>query len=92
MENNYTYVWYKEIKTKEGTYFTKPFRTTVKAKNKEEAKEKVIDFAMGKMKLIVMEEAEYNKSKLPKMNNILDECFDKIKNIMDNLFLDTKTK
>lgn len=85
-EEEYTFIWYKEINFQNKTHYTAPFRTKVKAKTFDEAKEKVAAFAMSKMKLVIMEETEYNKSKLQRSNVDLKKHFDEIQNIMNNFF------
>lgn len=93
VEKEFVFIWYKEMKLNNNeTHYIKPYRTVVKAKTFEEAKEKVTDFAIGKMKLIIMEEKEYSKSNLKTLDDSLKSSFDHINRIMSEFFLDTRTK
>lgn len=78
----FSFIWYKRLESKGSTYYTKPFRTKVKAKNYEEAKDKLTNFVLGKMELIIYPEGDFDKSDLNEFNSE----FDKIKEHMDNLF------
>ena len=81
-EKEYVFIWYKQMKTGGTTFYTKPFRTKVKAKSYKEAKDKLTKFAMSKMKLVVMTEGQYNEIPMAKMKRELDDVFDSI----DKLF------
>lgn len=85
-ENEYSFIWYKKLESKNKTFYTQPFRTKVKAKNIEEAKKKVENFALGKMKLVIASESEFNKTDLGK----IDKVFDNIYKQMDELFKNLK--
>ncbi len=76
----YTFIWYKKMKINRKTIYTQPCRTKVNAKNYKEAKEKLTQFVLKKMELIIIEESEFNKIKIP--FKIFDSIFKK----MDELF------
>ena len=78
----YTFIWYKKMKTGNKTFYTQPFRTKVKAKNFKEAKEKLTSCILGKMKLIIVSEDEYNKTDLSKFEKGFDDLYKQ----MDGLF------
>lgn len=78
----YSFIWYKEMKNGNKIFYTQPFRTKVKAKSFEEAKEKATRFALDKMKLIIVSENEYEKTDLSKF----EKGFDEIHKIMDRMF------
>lgn len=82
----YSFIWYKEMKSGNKTFYTQPFRTKVKAKSFEEAKEKATRFALDKMKLVIISENEYEKTDLSK----LKKGFDEIHKIMDGMFKNFK--
>ena len=75
-EVEYSFIWYKEMETRNGKkIFTQPFRTKVKAKNYDEAKEKVTQFALNKMKLVIVSEDKFNKTDLSKLEKKFDELY-----------------
>jgi hypothetical protein len=39
----YSFIWYKKLESGNKTFYTQPFRTKVRAKSFEEAKEKIRD-------------------------------------------------
>ena len=72
----YSFIWYKRMKTKKGkTFFTQPFRTKVKAKNYDEAKEKVTNFALNKMQLVIVSEDRFDKTDLSKLEKGFDDLY-----------------
>ncbi|MFT7614318.1 MAG: hypothetical protein ACI9J3_003300 [Parvicellaceae bacterium] len=81
-QKEYSFIWYKEMKTGNNTYYTKPFRTKVKAASHAEAKEKAQNFALGKMKLVVIDEKDFDKSSLAK----IQRGFDRISQEMNDMF------
>ncbi len=64
------------------THYTKPFRTKVKAKTKEEAAEKVKNFALRKMTLVLVEEKLFATDDLAK----LERQFEQMNIEMDKIF------
>ena len=71
------------MKTKKGkTYFTQPFRTKINAKNKTEAKDKLLNFILGKMTVVIVEEKDYNKTDVAK----LQKNFDQLNEMMNKVF------
>ncbi len=81
-ETEYSIIWYKEMMSGNKKFYTQPFRTKVKAKNYEEAERKVTDFALSKMKLILVREEDFNKKDL----SAFDKFFNDISKQMDELF------
>ena len=85
-ETEFSFVWWKEMNVGTKKFYTKPFRTKVKGKNIEEAKEKLKDFALSKMKLVIVPEGNFNKTdlsafeeKISKISNEIDEFFKNLK-------------
>ena len=78
----YSFIWYKKLESGNKTFYTQPFRTKVRAKNFEEAKEKATKFALGKMKLVIVSEDGFDKTDLSK----LEKRFADIYKQMDELF------
>ncbi len=87
-EKEFSFIWYKELKNANKTFYTQPFRTKVMAENLEEAKQKVAEFAMGKMKLIIHEEESFSASDMNRFN----EAFEDIHTKMEELFKSYETK
>jgi len=85
-ETEYTFVWFKKMQNGKRMHYTKPFRTKVTASSFEEAKKKVEEFAMSKMKLIVLSEDEYNRCDIRKFQEDLDKVFGD----MDKIFREFK--
>lgn len=81
-EREYTFIWYKTMQSGDTKYYTQPFRTKVKAKSREEASEKVKDFALRKMTLVIREKKDYDSSDLNKIN----KQFDEVNKTMDDVF------
>lgn len=81
----YSFIWYKKMENGNTTHYTKPFRTKVKARNYEEAKEKVEKFALAKMKLVIMSEDGFDKSDLSDLNRSFDDL-NKQYEKMDSIF------
>ena len=66
-ETEFTFIWYKKIQTGNKTHYTQPFRTKVKAKTREEAKVKLVNFVMKKMILHVIEEKDFDTTEIMKI-------------------------
>jgi hypothetical protein len=81
-EKEYSFIWYREMKVGGTTNYTVPCRTKVKAKNFTDAKIKCVNFAIGKMKLIVVEESNYNKTNLASF----EKSFESLNKQMNDLF------
>lgn len=81
-EREFSFIWYKTMEAGNRLYYTQPFRTKVKAKSREEAAEKVKDFALRKMNLVIREEKDYNSSDINKIN----KQFDEINKSMNDVF------
>lgn len=61
--------WYKKVVGANSVYFTKPFRTKVKASTQKEAHKMVRDFAMRKMELVIVNEDNFDKDELSSLDN-----------------------
>jgi hypothetical protein len=86
-EKVYSFIWYKKLINKSETYFTKPFRTKIKAKNRIEAKEKLKNLVLGKMQLIIVDETEFSKDELIKDELIkMQKQFDKLNEHFNKIF------
>jgi hypothetical protein len=82
IEREYTFIWYKRMETKNKVHYTQPFRTKIIAKNKEEAKEKLTQFALNKMTLVIIDDDKYEYSEI----NEIHKKFDTVFKEMENLF------
>ncbi len=61
-EQEYTFIYYKKTKINDSTtHYTQPYRIKVKGKTRKEAVDKCINYAMHSMKLVVVDEKDYNK-------------------------------
>lgn len=85
-ETEFTFIWYKKMQSGGKTHYTQPFRTKVKAKTREEAKDKVINFAMAKMTLQVIEEKDFDSTELMKLQKEFDKLNEQFTKITDDLF------
>ena len=81
-EQEFTFIWYKKTEIGNKNHYTEPFKTTVTAKDKKEALDKVTNFAMNKMKLVIYDEKHFNSSELGRirksfsdMNKMMDDFF-----------------
>ena len=83
----YTFIWYKKMETKKGVDYTRPYRTKVKAKSFEEAKDKAIQFALSKMQLVIYEENPLNTNSddLEKFMRQFDDLNQKMKDFSDKM-------
>ena len=89
-EKEFTFIWFKKISFKNNvTHYTAPFRTKIKAKSKEDAKQILVDLVMSKMTLEIAEEKDFNSSELMKFKKKFDELN---KEFQDNLNKILKTK
>lgn len=78
----FSFIWYKKLETPNRRIYTQPFRTKVRAKSYEEAKQKVVDFALGKMQLVVVPEENFKDTDLSKF----ERKFYAIYTEMDEMF------
>lgn len=85
-ETEFTFIWYKKMQTGNKTHYTQPFRTKVKAKSREEAKGKVINFAMHKMTLQVIEEKDFDSTEIMKLQKEFDTLNERFSKITEDLF------
>lgn len=83
--NEYTFIWYKKMASGNKTFYTQPFRTTIKAKSEEEAKDKVIDFVKRKMELIVVKEEDFTGSLVGNQIFSIQKMFTEINKSMSQL-------
>lgn len=81
-EREYTFIWYKKMQTGDKTHYTQPFRTKVMAKSRDEAAEKVTNFALRKMTLVLREEKDYSSDDL----NQINKQFDEVNKTMNDVF------
>ncbi len=84
-EREYTFIWYKKMENGNSTYYTQPFRTKIKAKSREEAADKVKDFALRKMTLVIREEKDYDSSDLNKLNKQFDEVNKNMNDVFESM-------
>lgn len=87
----FTFIWYKVLDNKGTKIYTQPFRTKVQASSYEKAREKVIDFALSQMKLVVVPENKYNETELANLqknfevlNTEIEALFSKFEKEMKN--------
>jgi len=85
-EQEFTFIWYKKMITGNKTYYTQPFRTKVKAKTREDAKDRVINFAMHKMTLCVIEEKDFDSIEIMKLQKEFDKLNEQFTKITQDLF------
>ena len=78
----YSFVWYKKMQANGQTFYTQPFRTKVSAKSYEEARNKVAQFALGKMKLVIVPEDSFGRTDLADFQ----KQFDDLNKKMNDLF------
>ena len=81
-EQEFTFIWYKKMEIGNKTQYTSANRTKIKARNREEAVEKMTNFAMRKMVLVIHEEKNYSASDLGQM----DALFNQFNDLMDKTF------
>lgn len=77
----FSFIWYKKMVNGNKTHYTAPFRTKIRAKTREEAVAKLGEFAISKMKLVIVDEKDFSKEDISKMVNSfnkLNEQFEKI--------------
>ncbi len=81
----FTFIWYKKMLNGNTVHYTAPYRTKVKAATREEAVEKLTNFALNKMTLSVHEEKDFDASdlmqlskKFESLNRELQERLDKM--------------
>lgn len=85
-EQEYTFIYYKKTKINDTTtHYTQPYRIKVKGKTRQEAVDKCINYAMHSMKLVVVDEKDYNKDELGRISN----DFNNLNQRMNELFKDT---
>lgn len=65
----FTFIWYKKMVSGNSISYTAPYRTTVLARDREDAKHKIFDFANRSMKLVIINEVDFPKSDLGKMQD-----------------------
>jgi len=82
-ETEYSFIWYKKMNVGGKTIFTQPFRTKVIAKSEAEAQVKVVNFALGKMELVVVPEKDYRGTELSNISNLFEELNAKMKKMFN---------
>lgn len=78
----FSFIWYKRLETDAKVVYTQPFRTKVKAKNHDEARKKMEEFALRKMQLVILSEGE-DKSESDSLLKMQSD-FDKLYNQMND--------
>lgn len=89
-EREFVFYWYKQTVIKNTRNeikksFTMPFRTKVYAKSFDEAKEKLINFALSKTELIILTEQEWKEGGT-EIEQFMKE-FDALNDKFSNLFM-----
>ena len=86
VEIEYSFIWYRKMKTSNGTtYFTQPFRTKIKAKSYGEAIKKLTQFVLGKMELVIVNEDKFEETEFSKLHNRFEDIHKRINSLIDNL-------
>ena len=84
-EKEFVFIWYKKMFSGNETYYTKPYRTKIKAINYDEARDKLMDFILNKMEIVVIDEDEFGDSdKLTETRKKFDDAENSLKNTFDN--------
>ena len=90
---DFTFIWYKKLQNSNTTHYTEPFKTTIKAKNREEAVEVLTQFALKKMTLCIHDEENFRKSDYMKvqssfyqMNKAMADMEKEINNVFNRKF------
>jgi len=78
---DFTFIWYKKLQNGNKTHYTEPFKTTIKAKNREEAVEQLTQFALYKMILCIHDEDTFNKNDFKEVQN----SFNYINKVMSDM-------
>lgn len=83
----YSLIWYKKMQLRATTHYTRPYKTKVREKNLDEAKEKVCRFTLSKMTLQIFEEKDFDSSeimifqkKFEKLNTEFNDAMEKVFN------------
>lgn len=87
-DTEFTFIWFFESRFANNTNYTKPIRTKILADNLEEAKEKLVDFALAKKKLTIIHEQEFdniNCDEISKKFDAFNEEMDKFAEHFKNL-------
>ena len=84
-EKEFTFIWYKRMQSGNTTHYTQPFRTKIKARDRDEAKEKLGKFIMGKMSVVICDENDFKKSDYNSFNKHFEYLNQKMKDMDDLL-------
>lgn len=84
-EREFVFVWYKKMFSGNDTYYTKPHRTKIKAIDYDEAKDKLTDFILNKMEIVIIDEEEFDDSDFIEFSEIRKK-FDDAENSLKNTF------
>lgn len=79
-EKEFIFIWYKKMVNGNTTHYTQPFRVKMKARSHDEAVAKVERIALQRMKLIIVDEENFQKDHLGVLRNSfkdLNKIFDK---------------
>jgi hypothetical protein len=85
IEREYTFVWYKRMETKNKIHYTQPFRTKIVAKSREEAKEKLNQFILGKMTVVIIDGDKYDTSEINNINKTFEKAFKEMNTMFEKL-------
>ena len=93
METEFSFIWYKKLKTGNTSFYTAPFRTKIKAKTKEEAREKLTKLVNENMKLYIVDEKDFDTTNIGNIqksfediNRHMDKTFKNMESTMDRTF------
>ena len=84
----FVFIWYKKMEIGNSTHYTAPYRTKIRAKNREEASKKCTDFALRKMSLCICEEKDYDSSQLGNLRKSFDDLDKQMDDIFNRKFAD----
>jgi hypothetical protein len=85
IEREYTFIWYKRMETKNKIHYTQPFRTKIVAKSHKEAKEKLSNFVLGKMTLVIIDGEKYETTDIHNINKHFDKAFQEMNTLFEEL-------
>lgn len=81
----YSLIWYVKLQNKGETMYMQPFRTKIMASSLKEAEDKVADFAINKLELIIMPEEQFIHTRLHKLRSFFADFSPRIKSLFDML-------
>lgn len=86
----FTFIWYKKMHNGKGELITtsKPMRSTISAPTEAEAREKLMDYILGRTEVVIVNEEKFNKD-YAKFEDSVDkvwEDFEKVFESVDDIF------